>query len=393
MRYEWLISWRYLLTRRKEKFISLISVISVLGIAVGVMALIVVIAVMSGFDKDLREKIIGNYSHITVSAPQGLKDYAQLAAKLKDFEHVAAVSPYISGQALVDTGKPFALGIKGIDPKSEGSVTKIKEYLVKGDLNSLTQGTIIIGKEMASYLALDVGMSLKMYFSVGKPTTLKIVGIFNSGMYDYDVNLAFVSLDTAQALFGMENMASAISVKLDDPARAEAVKNLIDSQLRFEYRVMTWGQANKNFFSALALEKLTMFVILSLIVLVAAFNIISTLIVMVVQKTKDIGILKAIGVSQAGIRRIFTFEGLIIGFTGIILGAGAGLGLCFLLKKYQFIKLPSDIYYIDKLPVSVQMWPDVALIVIAAAFITMVSTIYPAAKAARLKTTEALRYE
>ena len=393
MRYEWLISWRYLLTRRKEKFISLISVISVLGIAVGVMALIVVIAVMSGFDKDLREKIIGNYSHITVSRPEGMKDYARVAARIRGLEHVVAVSPYISGQALVDTGKPFALGIKGIDPQSEGSVTKIKQYLVKGDLNSLTEGTIIVGKELASYLGLEVGTTLKMYFSLGKPTTLKIVGIFNSGMYDYDVNLAFVNLKTAQALFGMENMASAISVKLDDPARAEQVRNLMDSQLGFEYKVMTWGQANKNFFSALELEKLTMFVILSLIVLVAAFNIISTLIVMVVQKTKDIGILKAIGVSQSGIRRIFTFEGLIIGFTGIILGASAGLGICFLLKKYQFIKLPSDIYYIDKLPVSVQLWPDVGLIVLAAAFITMVSTIYPAAKAARLKTTEALRYE
>jgi len=393
MRYECFISWRYLITRRKEKFISLISVISILGIAVGVMALIVVIAVMTGFDKDLREKIIGNYSHITVSRPEGIQDYEQIASKIRTLNHVVAVAPLISGQILVDIGKPFALGIRGIDPDRESRVTKIKDYLVKGDLSALIDDCVIVGKELALYLGLEVDTKIKLYTPAGKPYTLKVVGIFNSGMYDYDLNLAFTNLKTSQQIFGIKDAVSALSIKLDDAERADSLRDNINTLLGYEYRILTWSQANRNFFAALQLEKLTMFIILSLIVLVAAFNIISTLVVMVVEKTKDIGILKAIGASPKGIRRIFTLEGLIIGFWGILLGVSAGLTLCALLKKYQFIKLPSDIYYIDKLPVSIQLWPDVGLIVLAAAFIVVASTIYPAEKAARLRPTEALRYE
>jgi lipoprotein-releasing system permease protein len=390
------ISRRYLLTKRKEKFISLISVISVLGIAIGVMALIVVIGVMTGFDRDLRDKIVGNFSHITVSGVR-LMDYSEyesLAAKLKGFPQVKASSPYIQGQVVIEEDRKFmALGLKGVEPVREQYVTKIKDYLIKGNFSDLVPGTVIIGKELALYLGLDVGSELKVYSPFGKQYKLKIAGIFKSGMYDYDLNLLLVHLETAGNILEMNKSITAFAVKLDNMFAAEKIKIGLQKVLGFDYNIKTWMEANQSFFAALKLEKLTMFIILTLIILVASFNIVSTLVVLVVDKTKDIGILKALGMSSRNIRRIFTYQGLIIGGLGTFLGAAGGLILCLLLKKYQFIKLPQDIYYINRLPVSIELWPDVALIVISALAITLVSTFYPANKAARLAPVEALRYE
>ncbi len=395
MKLELFISLRYLATKRKEKFISLISVISVLGVAIGVMALIIVIAVMTGFDKDLRDKIVGNYSHITISSPAGIENnaYPDLAKKIKSVPRVKGVSPYINGQALVkEQDKFFALGVKGIDPLGEPQVTGIDKYIIRGSLEALKDDTVIVGKELAAYLGLRLGSNVLIYSPLGQQHNLKVAGIFSSGMYDYDLNLAFTNLKTAQGILGLEDRFSAVAVKLDDLYAADAVRAQLISLLGFNYNFKTWMEANQNFFAALKLEKLTMFIILTLIILVASLNIISTLVVMVVEKTKDIGILKAIGMSSAQIRKIFTYQGLLIGTSGIFLGTLAGISICSLLKKYQFIKLPQDIYYIDKLPVSLT-WPDIGLIVAAALGITLISTIYPAIKAAGLKPVEALRYE
>jgi len=212
-------------------------------------------------------------------------------------------------------------------------------------------------------------------------------------MYDYDMNLAFVNLKSAQDILGLPDQVTAIAIRLDNLYLADKVKQDLANALGFDYILKTWMEANQNFFAALKLEKLTMFVILTLIVLVASFNIVSTLIVMVVEKTKDIGILKALGMASSNIRRIFTYEGLIIGILGIFFGTLGGVALCGLLKKYRFIKLPQDIYYIDRLPVSIELWPDIVLIIIAAMLIVLASTIYPALKASQLKPVEALRYE
>lgn len=396
MRPELFISWRYLLTKRKEKFISLISVISISGVAIGVAALIVVIAVMTGFDKDLRDKIVGNYAHITIAGYKAIDNnaYEKLAEKLSAYPHIKGLSPYVQGQALIKQGERFfAVGLKGIDADREVQVTKIKEYLVKGVLTDLTLGSIVIGKELALYLGLDLNSELTIYSPLGKLYKLKVAGIFNSGMYDYDMNLVFLNLKTAQEILGLGNQISAIAVKLDDLYLADKVRKELSAFLGFDYSLKTWMEANQNFFAALNLEKFTMFIILTLIVLVAAFNIASTLIVMVVEKTKDIGTLKAIGMTSAGIKRIFTYEGLIIGALGTIFGVLTGIGLCLILKKYQFIKLPQDIYYIDRLPVSIEFWPDIFLIILAAMVITLVSTLYPASRAAALRPVEALRYE
>ena len=396
MKIEAFISWRYLATKRKEKFISLISVISILGIAIGVAALIVVIGVMTGFDKDLRDKIIGNYSHITITSPAGIDAgvYEDITKKISGYAHIESISPYAQGQILLKEGNRFfAVGLKGINPEKETAVTKIGQYIISGSIDKLGEDGIILGRELALYLGAVPGSNINVYSPLGKLYTLKVAGLFASGMYDYDMNLVFTRLATAQGILGINGRISAISVKLDNLYLADKIKNELNSTLGFNYNIKTWMEANANFFAALKLEKLTMFIILTLIVLVAAFNIASTLIVMVVEKTKDIGILKALGMSERSIRKIFTWEGLIIGTLGTFLGGVIGMGLCGLLKKYQFIKLPQDIYYIDRLPVSIEFWPDVSVILFLSMAITLASTIYPAIKAAGLKPVEALRYE
>ncbi|HTZ10841.1 MAG TPA: ABC transporter permease [Candidatus Margulisiibacteriota bacterium] len=397
MRTELLISWRFFCTKRKEKFISLISIISILGVAIGVMALIVVIAVMTGFDRDLRDKIVGNYSHITLASYKAISDgeFKGLSEKIRLNPHVKGVSPYVQGQALISEGsKFFAVSLRGIEPRTETQVTKIKEYLIAGELSSLGDGGAIVGKELAAYFGLKRGSEFSVYSHLGKLQTLKVAGVFASGMYDYDMNLIFTDLNTARQIMGFNaGEVTSVAIKLDNLYLASKVRDELSATLGFNYSLRTWMEANQNFFAALKLEKLTMFIILTLIILVASFNIVSTLMVLAVEKTKDIGILRSVGMTSSGIRKIFTLEGLIIGSMGIFLGSSGGVLLCWLLKRYQFIKLPQDIYYIDRLPVAIEFWPDIVLIILSAMVIALVSTIYPANKAAQLKPVEALRYE
>ncbi|MFA5038369.1 MAG: lipoprotein-releasing ABC transporter permease subunit [Candidatus Omnitrophota bacterium] len=387
------ISRRYFLTLQKERFISVIGLISCLGIAIGVMALIVVIAVMTGFDNDLKDKIIGVHPHIIIHSEEGIVQARDLTAKVMSVPGVQDVAPYVSGQAfLYFKDKVLSLNLKGVDPASESRVTNIRAF-VEGEAISLPSRGIMVGRELAVVLGLETGDEVILSSPVvGLNTPFKVSGVFHTGMYDYDLNLAFLNVKDAQEFFGLGSLVTQLGVRLDDPYRAPQVKKVLESGLPAGLYVRTWMDINKNFFAALALEKLAMFIILTLIVLVACFNIISTLIVMVVEKTKDIGILKAIGVSQAAIRKIFTWGGLIIGAAGIVSGIIGGVILCFLLKKYQFIQLPQDIYYIDRLPVALR-WQDVSVIAGSALLICFLATIYPASKAARLVPAEALRYE
>ncbi|MBI3991132.1 MAG: lipoprotein-releasing ABC transporter permease subunit [Candidatus Omnitrophica bacterium] len=390
--FELFISWRYLVSKRREKFISVITFISVLGITVGVTSLIVVIGVMTGFDNDLRDKIVGANPHIIVENETGIIEPDMLFDKLKEEKDVVGMAPFVSGEAMLNfNGRAAGVAMRGIDPLKEPSVTKFKEYMKKGGLPQGGQG-IVLGIELCARYGITTGDKVKIFTSSGEEKEYIVEGIFESGMYDYDANLVLLNLADAQALLGANGKLSGIGLKVRDVHAVQNVKKGLEIKLGPTFIVRTWVDMNRNLFSALKLEKTVMFIILALIVVVACFNIISTLIMVVMEKTKEIGILKALGATNSSILAIFTLQGLIVGLAGTICGAIGGWGLTYMLKKYQFIKLPSDIYYLDRLPVQLQI-SDFSTIIIAALALTLISTIYPAWQASRLSPVEALRYE
>ncbi len=393
MRYELFLSLRYLFSQRKYSFLSITTLISVAGVAIGVMALIVVIAVMSGFDSDLKEKITGTNAHLFIESFDGMRDPEAVMAKVSSVEEVTGVAPFIHGQGMVVVDRlVHGVLVRGIDPDKESSVTRMKSYLEEGSF-ALREGECLLGSELARKLNIGVGEKLKVLSSKRtKGEEFVVSGIFRSGMYDYDLKLIFVSLADAQHLFEMEGLVGGVNARLHDMYQAHKVKGKIGLLLGPSYRVMTWIDLNQNLFGALALEKAAMFVILSLIVCVACFNIAGSLIMTVMEKTKDIGILKAIGAPDRSIRFLFSLQGFLIGLSGTALGAAGGFGLCAILKRYPFIRLPQDVYYIDRLPVEIQ-WFDSFLIAFAAMMISWLATLYPAWRAARLDPVEALRYE
>ena len=421
MGYEWFISLRYLKAKRRQGFISLISIISVAGVAVGVMALIVVLAVMTGFTDSLREKILGINSHIVVQKlGTGITDYQELSEVVLQEKGVIAATPYTYSQTMLSVPDASSGAIvRGIDPATANDVLSLNNQLTKGSIIALNEGSpsqidpetdklssralpgIILGKELAKNLHVGVDDNIRLFSPSGPLTpmgvipkikTCQVVGIFDTGMYEYDSSLAYVSLTTAQDFLELGNNVHGLELKVDDIYKASDIAGKLEETLGFSYVVKDWISMNKNLFSALKLEKTAMFIILALIVLVAAFNIISTLIMVVMSKGKDIAILKSMGATSKGIMRIFVYEGLIIGLTGTIIGVIGGLALCKVLSKYQFIKLPSDVYPITTLPIKV-LPMDVTLVAISAALITLLATIYPSWQASKIEPAVALRYE
>jgi len=418
MRYEWFIGLRYLKAKRKQTFISIITVISIVGVMVGVMALIIVLSVMSGFETTLKEKILGTQAHLVVlkAGQEGLDHYPEAIQKIGEVKGVVSAAPFIFSQVMLSSGSNVSgVVLKGIDPEREGEVTELAKNLKAGKLADLKEAPsgeipgIILGAELAKHLSTAPGETLQVISPLGTMTPMgmmpkmkrfRVVGIFHSGMYEYDNTMAYVSIESAQRFFGMGDQVTGIEIKTDDIYQVGGIGREIRRRLGFPFWTKDWMEMNRNLFSALRLEKIAMFIILILIVLVAAFNIISTLIMVVMEKGKDIAILKSMGASSRGILMIFMIEGLVIGVVGTILGAALGLLAAFNLEKvtgfvenlFGFKILASDVYYIDKLPSQVNPG-DVWIIITTAILISLVATLYPSWRASKLDPAEALRYE
>ncbi|NQS99686.1 MAG: ABC transporter permease [Candidatus Omnitrophica bacterium] len=394
MNWKLFISWRYFMAKRKQRFISFISLISILGIALGVMTLMAVISVMNGFGQELREKLVGVNPHIIIEQHEGIENSAQLLAQLDNTKHVLGASGHIRGKVLLKandggTGVIF----RGIDPARETKVTQIEKYLVAGTLD-LTDTDIIIGSELARSFYLGLGDKVTVISPhKGKNFNFQVAGIFTSGFYEYDANLVLTNIPAAQKVFNLKGRVGGIGVRLDNLYRAPIVRQALQKKLGHSFWVRDWIQMNSNLFSAIKLEKMIQFVIAALIVVVACFSIVGTLIMMVMEKTKDIGILKAIGATNREVRKIFTLVGVVIGVLGTAVGAAGGVLLCHLLKNKIF-SLPQDVYYIaiEGLPIQMR-WLDSAIIIVGALIVSLLATIYPAHQAAKLNPADTLRYQ
>ena len=410
MNFEWFVCLRYLKAKRKHGFISLISLISIAGVMVGVMALIVVLAVMTGFTSEFRDKILGINSHVVVQDYTGnIVGYEEIAAKVRTVEGVSGVTPYLYSQAMITSGDGGTGAVlRGLDPVTSPGVLSLGKHLRTGSIAALSSTQterrslpgIILGKELAAQLHVSTHDRVRLISASGpltpmgiipKVSTCEVVGVFETGMYEYDSALAYVSLETAQRFFDLPGAVHGLEVKTFDLNEADQVAKRIEKALGPNFFAKDWMRMNRNIFSALALEKTALSVIMALVVMVAAFNIVSTLIMVVMEKNKDIAILKSMGATSGSIMRIFIYEGLVIGLVGTVLGVLGGLGLCAILSRYQFIKLP-DVYPISTLPVLV-LPSDVILIALSATVITLVATLYPSWQAAKVDPAVALRYE
>ncbi len=408
MSYSAFIALRYLKGRRRHTPISLNTIISIGGVALGVMALIVVLSVMSGFEHDLMKKILGTNSPIVVSSfnDKGITDYNQQMKKIQAIPHVISVAPFTYSEVMLTSPSSVSgIILKGVDPASIGKVTELSKTMVAGSISGLnTSGPvpgILLGRELAANLGVRTGERVRVVSPFGTITPLGmapkfqefvVTGLFDTGMYEYDSKLAYISIPVAQKFFGLGDSVTGFEVRIDDLSLSAPLALTIQSHLGFPFRARDWMQMNRSLFSALKLEKITMFVILVLIIIVASFNIVSTLIMIVIDKAREIAILKSMGATRAGIMKIFMINGTIIGVVGTLIGLAGGLAVCFIIEKTSLITLPSDIYYISHLPARVD---PVELVVICASaiIISFGATLYPSWQAAKLDPLEALRYE
>jgi len=400
MNWKLFIGLRYLTRRRKEKFISIVSVISILGVIVGVAALIVVISIMTGFDLEIKEKIIGTYSHIVLFKEGGITGEKDVMDILNSKEHVVASSPFIDEPAFLQH-KNGVVGIllRGLDEKLEPTVSNIKEYVDTGTLDFGKDG-VILGKELLNTLRLKKGDKITIFSPYGKKKKdLTVIGTFTSGRYDYDANFVFTSLRTAKDLFN-KDAVSAIGIKVDEEFNVRKIKRDLQRTFRYPYTLKSWMDLDKNLMRALAIEKKMMFIILALIIVVACFNIASSLIMQVLEKTKDIGILRAIGAATGDIKTIFIFLGFTVGLIGVICGGILGVTIAkninvlagYIERVTGFELFPSDIYYLSDIPVKIEL-ADISVIVVFSLCLAVMASLYPAWKASRLNPVEAIRYE
>jgi lipoprotein-releasing system permease protein len=413
--YEFFIARRYFRSKRHARSISLIAYISIAGVAVGVGALIIVLSLFNGFSTEIRDRLIGVDAHarvVTVSY-QPIQDYQTLIKKLETFSHVTGVAPFIYGEAMIvapggqgSSLRSAGVRIKGVDPDRLGKVSDLPRHvtgrLILDKRDGMEFPGIVLGASLADRLQTTIGGHVQVVSPEGislglggvpKVWTFTVMGLFETGMYDFDWSLALLSLPSAQRLHGLDQgEVSGIEVKLDDLTRADAFCQEVTREVGYPFVARSWTEMYRNLYNWMALEKWLAFIVLALIILVAAFNIISLLTMIVMEKGKEIGVLKAMGATGRSIRRIFLYHGVGVGLIGIIVGCLFGTGLCWLQEHYRLISLPGDVYWIDALPIDLR-GTDLAAIAVAALAICVGASLYPARKAAALHPVEAIRYE
>lgn len=410
MPFELHVALRYLLAKRKQAFISVISLISVLGVAVGVMALVIALALMTGLQGELRDRILGANPHVFVwkrgPSTTGTSVAADLA-QLRHMPHVIGAAPAVIGKALVSVaGEQAFISLKGIDPAREAEVTALAEAMRSGSVGALASeaddgtATILLGVDLARQLGVAQGDTISVLTPQGTlspmgmlPRTrrLRVAGTFSLGLYEVDAETGLVSLDTAQRLLDKADV-DAIQLRLDDVYAAPSVSAAIGDRLGPDYVVQDWAAMNQSLFSALWLEKMAISLTIGLIVMVAALNIVASLVLLVMEKHRDIAILKTMGAGARSITGIFVLQGALIGVIGTTAGAALGYGVSWVLDRYALIRVPADVYQISHVPFRV-LPLDFALVIVASVTISLVATIYPARQAARLDPSQALRHD
>jgi lipoprotein-releasing system permease protein len=401
------IAVRYLLAKRKQAFISVISGFTTVGVIVGVMAVIIALAIMTGLQQELRDRILGSTPHVYVWKLGGILDERAEVDKLRRLPHVVGAAPAILGQGLVSASQETVpIQIKGIDPDLEPQVTDVQRAMLSGDIESLKQSEdgspdrIVLGKDLAARLRVEVGDDISLLTAQGtlspmgmmpRPRRLRVGGVFSLGLLEADSTFGYVSLDVAKRLFDKDQVDH-IQLRLDDIIAAPQISAIIQEDLGTDYLKQDWTEMNRSLFSALTLEKIAMSLAIGLIVAVAALNIVTSLILLVIEKSRDIAILKTMGASARSVTAIFVMQGVLIGLVGTVVGAVAALCVSYVFDHYRLISMPIDVYQVSHLPFRV-LPLDFVVVVVTAVLVCLVATIYPSRRASRLDPAEALRYE
>ena len=407
MGFELFIARRYLRSRRRENFISFISLISIVGVAIGVATLNFVMAMMNGFETEIRQRIIDTTAHITVYsyAGEGFDNWKSLAEKVNAVPDVVATAPNIFYKSVIGSGDANdGVFVKGIDPNYEFEVSKLRENIVAGEINLEETADslpgIVIGRELAGILNVKLGGEVVLASLKQKKMTLTlqpkykkfvVTGIFETGMNEYDGNLAYISIPVAQDLFKLDNLVTGLQVRVRDFYKSQEIAREIEEIVGSPYYAVDWSERHKNLFGWMTLEKYGMSIVVGLIVAVAAFNIVTTLIMLVIEKRKDIAILKSMGANRKQVMKIFMFQGTLLGFVGTIAGTLLGFALCWAQQTFNIVSIPGEIYFINSLPIDMRL-VEFAIIAGASVIISFLATLYPSRRAARLFPSDILRH-